>query len=282
MNKRLLIAVIAATLLLGLAGGGYWWWKQRQTPVRDASQASATEPAPAVAAAPAPPAIRYPIDTLPALPASAAALPPLSSADGSVRAALTELLGERSMLTFVQADGFVARVAATVENLSLDRASPRLWPVHPTPGRFSVIQTTNGTMIAPDNAQRYAPLVRMIETIDTPRAVALYVRLYPLFQQAYSELGYPRNYFNDKLVAAIDHLLESPVPSGPIEVKLAEIKGPIPSAQPWTHYEFADAGLQALSAGQKVMVRMGNDNELRLKAKLSEFRRGIAGGAATR
>jgi hypothetical protein len=30
------------------------------------------------------------------------------------------------------------------------------------------------------------------------------------------------------------------------------------------------------------MVRMGNDNELRLKAKLSEFRRGIASGAATR
>jgi hypothetical protein len=36
--------------------------------------------------------------------------------------------------------------------------------------------------------------------VDTRKAVALYVDLYPLFQGAYAELGYPNRYFNDRLI----------------------------------------------------------------------------------
>jgi hypothetical protein len=279
MPRRSIVAAFVALLLIGVAAGGYWWWRQPQAIVRAVPAAGST--APAAAAAPEA-SIRHPIETLPTLPASATALPPLSASDASVRTALIDLLGENSVTTFVQTDGFIGRVAATVENLGLDRAPSRLWPVHPMAGRFSVVSTANGDVIGAENARRYAAFVRLVESIDTPRAVALYVRLYPLFQQAYSELGYPRTYFNDKLVAAIDHLLGAPVPSGPIAVQLTEVKGPIAPAQPWTRYEFTDPALQALSAGQKIMVRIGNDHALRLKAKLSEFRRGIAGGAATR
>ena len=38
----------------------------------------------------------------------------------------------------------------------------------------------------------------------------VYERLYPLFQQAYEDLGYPGKYFNDRLVEVIDHLLQTP------------------------------------------------------------------------
>ena len=37
-------------------------------------------------------------------------------------------------------------------------------------------------------------------------------------------------------------------------------------------YEFTDPSLDALSAGQKLMVRMGVANERRLKARLRELR----------
>jgi hypothetical protein len=282
MDKRIWMAVLGALLALGLGAGGYLWWRQQSAPPAPVAVATPIAAEPVAAAASAPPAIRHPIETLPALPDPNATLPPLNASDGSVRAALADLLGEATLGKFFQTDGFIARMAATVENLGLDHAPSRLWPVNPTAGRFIVAHTDSGDVIGADNAQRYAPFVRMVEAIDTPRAVALYVRLYPLFQQAYSELGYPRSYFNDKLVAAIDHLLEAPVPHGPIAVQLTEVKGPIAPTQPWTRYEFADPGLQALSAGQKIMVRMGNDNELRLKAKLSELRRGIASGATTR
>lgn len=69
-----------------------------------------------------------------------------------------------------------------------------------------------------------------IESINTTPAVALYVRLYPLFQQAYEELGYPGRYFIDRFVAVLDQLLSTPVRTGPLNVSLVDVKGPCPTA----------------------------------------------------
>jgi hypothetical protein len=41
-------------------------------------------------------------------------------------------------------------------------------------------------------------------------------------------------------------------------------------------YEFTDPALESLSAGQKIMVRIGATHERRLKAWLSGFRQAIA------
>jgi hypothetical protein len=46
--------------------------------------------------------------------------------------------------------------------------------------------------------------------------------------------------------------------------------------QPRIVYEFADPALEELSAGQKAMVRVGLDNERRLKAKLRAIRTALA------
>jgi len=112
--------------------------------------------------------------------------------------------------------------------------------------------------------------------VDTERAVALYRRLYPLLQRAYEDLGYPGKYFNDRLVAVIDLLLETPEPSGALKVELPEIRGPLKPTRPWVLYRFSDPALEGLSSGQKILLRMGRENEKRLKAKLVEFRRQIA------
>ena len=48
------------------------------------------------------------------------------------------------------------------------------------------------------------------------------------------------------------------------------------STQPKVLYEYADPALESLSAGQKALVRMGPDNEAKVKAKLRELRRMIA------
>ncbi len=54
--------------------------------------------------------------------------------------------------------------------------------------------------------------------------------------------------------------------------------GPIALTQPKVLYEFADPALQDLSAGQKMLVRMGPENEARVKAKLREFKRALTRG----
>ena len=66
----------------------------------------------------------------------------------------------------------------------------------------------------------------------------------------------------------IDDLLAAP-----------ELNGPVKLAQPKVLYEFADPDLEGRSAGQKIMMRMGRDNELKVKAKLRALRRALVAGA---
>jgi len=268
-------ALVAALVVAALAAVLYFWWRSQQ-PVDAPVQAPvAVQPAPMPVEPAAPasaPAIQHPIE--PASPAEAATT--AGATEDQVSPALNELFGRRNVLSFLLADGFVNRVVATVDNLARPHAAVQLWPVLPTPGRFTVDAGGTPQTVAAANAQRYVPLVDFIESVDTRRAVAFYRRFYPLFQQAYEDLGYAGRYFNDRLVEVIDHLLATPEPAQPPGVVLTEIKGPIPATRPWVHYEFTDPALASLSSGQKMMVRAGLANERRLKAKLTEIRREIA------
>ena len=61
------------------------------------------------------------------------------------------------------------------------------------PQRFVVDdQGDAGTTISAANAARYSAFfLTFAEAVPLDSAVALYARLYPLFQQAHEELGYP-------------------------------------------------------------------------------------------
>ncbi len=257
-----------------IAVGGYLLW---------GSKLLTREPAPAPA--PAPPATaasaQAPVDTASAasveLPAPAA---PLAASE--LRQALTDLLGRKSVTSFLQLDDFPRRLAATVDNLGRAHAPAALWPVNPTPGRFTVEERDGGSVIAADNAARYTPFVLLAERVDAGRAADLYVRMLPLLERSYEELGYPKGRFNDRVLAVIDLLLGTPAVEYPVKVQLAEVKGSVPSLRPWVRYEYADPALESLSAGQKILVRMGPVNARRLKAKLAQFRQEVVARAIKR
>ena len=280
MNK--LVYWVGVPVLVAVAIAGYWLWRDRQpqaTPPE--APAVAAAPAPEVAASAVEPAIKYPIEAPQAEGADAA---PATAAgpDDPVVAALTELLGRPAVRAHLQLDGFVQHLVATVDNLGRSHAPPRLWPGQPTPGRFAHEQGTGGAFIGAANHARYTPFVGWVESIDSARAVALYVRFYPLFQRAYVELGYPRGYFNDRLVEVIDQLLATPEPAEPPTIELTEVKGSAAPTRPWLLYEFSDPSIRALSAGQKILLRMGVANERRLKAKLVELRSQLTSKATRR
>ena len=77
-------------------------------------------------------------------------------------------------------------------------------------------------------------------------------------------------------MAVLDHLIKAPEPQGPLQLKLTKVQTELPDPRPWLRYEFADPALEALSSGQKIMVRMGPANEARAKAVLRELRRRVA------
>ncbi|MEO6407522.1 MAG: DUF3014 domain-containing protein [Burkholderiaceae bacterium] len=270
-------AAISVVVLIGL---GIWLWLFRTPavpPQPTAVVAAVTaDVAPSAPALPTVPerVIQYPI----ASPdADASAIKPVS-----IEAALMDLFGRKAVLGLFQLDGFANRVAATVDNLGRMHAPARLWPLSPAQGRFTVAGKGDAEVIGADNGLRYAPYVLMFENVDLRQAVAVYTRLYPQFQQAYEELGYPKGYFNDRVVEVIDHLLATPDATSPLKVRLPTIKSPVQPPRPWILYEFEDPALESLSAGQKILLRMGPVNERRMKARLAELRRLVAGNAAPR
>jgi hypothetical protein len=120
------------------------------------------------------------------------------------------LFGRESYAALFYPEGLVRRFVATIDNLPRKTASARLMPTKPVPGIFVVTGNEKGIEPGAENALRYRPYVLAMEGVEAKRLVATYVRLYPLFQTAYQEMGYPQGYFNDRLVQAIDDLLAAP------------------------------------------------------------------------
>lgn len=279
--KTRTIVLVTGLLVALLGAGGTLWWMYRAQPQPPQPVVEAPAAAPEPASAPTPAAVaesgeRHPIEAPVASASAPAALPPLDEADGIVQAALAELLTRQGVMAFLNPDGFVRRAVVTVDNLARPQAASRLWPVQPTPGKLQLLLAGDTELIAADNTRRYEPFVGFVASVEPARAAALYRRFYPLFRQAYAELGYPKGQFNDRLVEVIDHLLAAPEPKQPPAVKLVDVKGEVPSTRPWVRYEFTDPALESLSAGQKIMVRVGATHERRLKAWLSGFRQAIA------
>jgi len=280
----------AGTIIIGLLAiaaallGWRWYQQQQPQPVEPAPTAATAPndgPAPAPPPAPLPESLepKNPIDAI-ALPASG--LPTVADSDTRVMSALVDLLGSQNVAEFVQFDGVVRRFVATIDNLSREQAPASAWPVQPTKQRFATEGKGEAQTIAANNAARYNPIVLLAGSVDPAKAAKTYARLYPLFQKAYEELGYPGRYFNDRLIAVIDHLLQAPEPAGPVQVRLVEVKGNVSSQRPWVRYEYADPQLESLSSGQKIMVRVGLENERKLKASLRGFREQIATGDMAR
>ena len=247
-----------AVLFAGASAAYYYWFVQSPKPPRTPVVA-----APPKTPAKAAPAIRHPLATAQADKA-ATPLPALDASDATLWEALAELLGKKTLAELLKPENIVRHIVGTVDNLPREAAPSLVMPLSPTPGAFAVKGTGNDAVIGPGNPLRYANRVRVLQAIDVRRLVDLYLHFYPLFQKAYVELGYPERYFNDRLVEALDDLLAAP-----------DIMSPVKLVQPKVLYQYADSGLEARSAGQKIMVRIGVGNEGLVKAKLREIRREI-------
>jgi hypothetical protein len=229
------------------------------------------------------PEIRHPILTPPSPPPRAEGevpkpvpepLPSLDESDPALQEDLRVLFDERPVAAFLIPKHIVANTVVAIDNLDHKALSLRHWPVKHIQGQPTVEKRApddgkEQLFLIADNAGRYDAYVEALQAVDAERLVELYVRYYPLFQEAYENLGYPDRYFNDRLIALIDHLLATPEVPYPIELR-----------QPEVLYEFADPELEALSWGQKTLIRMGPSHMAAVKAKLREIRAEIVARAA--
>lgn len=302
MNKTEI--AVAVLLVIMVAAVMY----VQRPPGEPESPALPQEPAvSSVPAATAEPEIRYPVeaetpappaaepagepDDRDATPADAAAqgdnpertaapadepLPALDESDAALTAELQPVFGNAGFSGLFYPDRLIRRLVVTVDNLP-NRQYPRsnYRVARSVPGQLLVrrVRVSTGDeetlYLNPDNYARYTPFVTLATSMNSQRLVMVYRHFYPLFQAAYADLGYPSAYFNDRLVDVIDHLLETP-----------DVGGDIKLVRPHVLYKYADPQLEALSAGQKVLIRVGPENAAALKSKLRELRQLLTGTPA--
>jgi hypothetical protein len=271
-NKRTAYGswIVAIIVLAAIVVAGVYLAQLAMHPTR--TTANSTQPLPmASSSAPAKAAstIQHPIAQANAgpAPASTAPLPALGDSDKSVMDALDSLASGGDLRSLLVPSQIIARVVATVDALPRQGlGSTHILPLRTPSGTIQINQVNGVTTIDARNAVRYAPYMAVLQSVDPHALVAWYKHNYPLFQQAYRELGYPRGYFNDRALVAIDDMLAAPEPKDPVAVTR---NGP--------RYVFVDPQLQSLSNGQKLMVRLGPENEAQFKAKLRMIRTLLVG-----
>ena len=118
-------------------------------------------------------------------------------------------------------------------------------------------------ILSAENFARYDGYISLLQNVDSSALAALYQRYYPLFQQAWEDNG-GEGAFNDRLLQVVDHLLQTP-----------DVPGPVYLLKPEAVYVFEAPELEAMTAGQKILVRMGSVNAEVVKEKLTEIKEQI-------
>ena len=261
-GKIWIVAIVVAALALG--GLLYYSYHREQY----LTSPQLTVPGANVSGAIANPHQHYPIEHVRGAPAAAASAPlPALNDDAAIIHALTALPGGAGLRALLRPQALIQHAVATINALPDRSLGSDVLPVHHAKGDFQVSTSAGVTTPSLANDTRYAPYMRVIEAIPTSALVAWYVHFYPLFQQAYQQLGYPHGYFNDRLIVVIDNLLATPD------------RATLPALVQGKNgmWDYADPALQSLSIGQRTLLRMGAADSATIKAKLRAIRADLSG-----
>lgn len=187
-------------------------------------------------------------------------LPELDESDPAIVPLAQYLISKPELAELLVTTDTIRRLVSTVDSLTGD-SLPLAHLAAKTPaGRFLVLERGEDRLIDERNFARYEPHVALLGSLNTGELARAYAHFYPLFQAAWQDLG-KGGYFNDRLVEVIDHLLATP-----------EVKAPLRLEQPSVAYIYADPELEEMSAGRKLLLRMGPDNAAAVKTRLRELR----------
>lgn len=157
------------------------------------------------------------------------------------------------------------RLVITVDNLPREHVPSQLRITRGVPELLRVQKDGETITLDPSNYERYDRIISYVEKMDARKIGRLYAKFYPLLQRTYEETGFPEERFHDRVLAALDDMMDAPRPTGPIRL-----------VQPKVLYRFEDDHLESLSAGQKIMIRVGPENAGRLRKVLARVRAAIA------
>jgi len=224
-------------------------------------------PSPPVVETPAPepaPTLPEP-EPLPVLPepdpVPAIVLPALNGSDDFVREQVEVLSRDGSLDWLLATNELLRKFTVMLENAASGEL-PRDPVAFLAPREaFSVVVQDGRTYVNPASYARFDRVAGVFAALDADQALAFVRLVEPLLADAYAEIGLRDVDVDGRLRDAVDLLLATPTPIGPVEL-----------TQPSVMYQFADPALEALAPTQKLLLRMGPENGAAVRAKLEEVR----------
>jgi hypothetical protein len=184
----------------------------------------------------------------------------LDQSDEALRGLAAGLSPHQSLEPWLMSKDLIRRFVAAVDNIA-NGLSPRAQIDFFTPrGEFRVLRRNGRYYVDSKGYSRYNLVADVFVSLDVNKTIELYRRTKPLIQEAYGDLGYPDQDFDDTLAEAIVELLKVPVVQGDMLLERKIIS-----------YAIADPGLENLSEAQKYLLRMGPENIRKIQGMLREF-----------
>jgi hypothetical protein len=184
----------------------------------------------------------------------------LDKSDDLVRHFVSDLTPHPQFAAWLKNSGLIRRFVAAVDNIA-NGLSPR--PQLEFLGsdkEFKVIKKEGRLYLDPSSYYRYDQVVDVFSSLNAERCIKIYREFKPLVQEAYRDLGYPNQDFDQTLLKAIIELLKTPLISGNILLEKKVVT-----------YVMGDRELEELSLPQKHLLRMGPENVEIAQAKLREL-----------
>ncbi|MBW2712667.1 MAG: DUF3014 domain-containing protein, partial [Deltaproteobacteria bacterium] len=140
-------------------------------------------------------------------------LPSLDASDELLRQEALEVTTQPDFHTWVAPEELIRRFVVIVDNLAVGNSPTRELEFMALEGRFSATLNDDGHWVTHRKSfARYNLITEIFKSINVDICLQLFQRWYPLFQEAYVELGYPDAEFKEALRGAIKELLETPTP----------------------------------------------------------------------
>ncbi|MEO5739409.1 MAG: DUF3014 domain-containing protein [Vicinamibacterales bacterium] len=187
-------------------------------------------------------------------------LPPLDESDPLVRELVSRLSSHPTVLSWLATDGLIVNFALVTHRIADGRSPAKelgfLGPIAPFRPRTS----RDDLFIDPSSYRRYDKYAQAVSALDARGAARLYATLKPRLLDAQRRINPSGGEFDPVLERAIVQLLQVPVLHGEVEL--------VPKG---IGYGFADPKLEALSASQKQLLRMGPQNVQAIQQKLRDI-----------
>lgn len=258
--------IVPILLLVLLFVGAAWYSFMKPTDPVHELPPPVIEPAPAVTQESSPPRpatemVNPEPEPVPVTPPEP--LPVLNESDPEVMQALAGITGADLLTQYLVTDQVISRVVASIDSLTSRQVPVHINPIRPAEDKFLVDKEGESLILSTQNFARYDGYVALLQNMDTGLLMTFYRRYDPLFQQAWEQNG-GLGSFEGRMLEVIDSLLETP-----------DVPGPVYLTKPEAVYLFEDPELEAMTSGQKVLVRMGSVNASVVKEKLAGIKEGL-------